>query len=50
VDDEGMGALMDSLFLADLARSQEITPEIHSARPMRERLLEWLSRRMAPLL
>ena len=48
--DERVGALMDSLFLADVARAQEITLEIHSARPMRERLLEWLSRKMAALL
>jgi cardiolipin synthase len=50
MDDVRMGALMDSLFLADLARSQEITLESHAERPMRERLLEWLSRRMAALL
>jgi cardiolipin synthase len=50
LDDERVGALMDSLFLADVARAQEITLEIHGARPMRERLLEWLSRRMAALL
>jgi phosphatidylserine/phosphatidylglycerophosphate/cardiolipin synthase-like enzyme len=50
VHDEGLGALMDSLFLADVGRAQEITLESHGARPMRERLLEWLARRMAALL
>jgi phosphatidylserine/phosphatidylglycerophosphate/cardiolipin synthase-like enzyme len=50
VDDERVGALMDSLFLADLARSQEITTQVLDARPLRERLFEWLARRVAPLL
>ena len=50
IDDVGVGALMDSLFHADVARALEITPESHGARPMRERLLEWLSRKMAALL
>ena len=48
--DSTLGARMDSLFLADLSRSREITRPLHAERARREKLLEWLSRRIAPLL
>lgn len=50
VHDERVGALMDSLFLADLSRAREITIQLHATRPLRERILEWMSRRVALLL
>jgi cardiolipin synthase len=50
VHDERVGALMDSMFLADLSRAREITTELHATRPLRERMMEWMSRRVAPLL
>jgi cardiolipin synthase len=50
VDDERVGARMDSIFLHDISQAREITLTVHAERPGRERLLEWLARRVAPLL
>jgi len=50
VHDPATGAFMDALFLDDLSRSREITLDLHEARPLRERLIEWLVRRVAPVL
>lgn len=50
VQDEGFGAAMDSIFLADLQRSRELTLEVHRARPFRERLREFVVSLVVPLL
>lgn len=48
--DPALGSVMDSLFLADLARAREVTQESHRARPLHERLLEWAALRVAAWL
>ncbi len=50
VDDPGVGATMDSLFHADLTRAVEQSLALHGSRPWLERLLERLTRLVAPLL
>lgn len=48
--DLGLGARMDSLFLADIAYSREIRLEEFSRRSVVQRLLEWASSLFAALL
>jgi cardiolipin synthase len=49
-DDPRLGAHMDSLFLADLERSRERTLAEHAARPLWDRVREWLASLVEPLL
>jgi cardiolipin synthase len=48
--DRQVGARMDSVFLQDLERAQEITLQGHARRSAMERMLELLTRLVAPLL
>jgi cardiolipin synthase A/B len=48
--DEGVGAVMDSLFLADLSRAREITIEAHRERPFHERVRDRFAALFAALL
>jgi cardiolipin synthase len=48
--DDSLGAVMDSIFLADLERSRERTMAMHRARPLTDRLKELAVRLVAPLL
>lgn len=48
--DDSLGAVMDSIFVADLERSREHTLAMHRARPLGERLKELAVRLVAPLL
>lgn len=50
IQDAGVGATMDSLFLADLLDSKEILLPDHRARPLPGRVLEFLNRLVSPLL
>lgn len=50
VQDERVGAAMDSLFLADLRMADEILLATHRRRPAPARFLEWLSGLFAALL
>jgi len=46
--DPGVGATLDSLFLADLGRARERTLEIHRARPIQDRAREFVVSLLAP--
>jgi cardiolipin synthase len=50
IADARLAARLDSIFLQDLSRAQEITLEAHRRRPLTERLFEVLTRIIAPLL
>lgn len=39
--DRGLSVELREMFIDDLTRSREVTPEIHAKRPRHERLLEW---------
>jgi cardiolipin synthase len=48
--DPGVGAVLDSLFLADLEQALEVTRERHRARPWWQRIVEGAARAVAPLM
>ena len=50
VFDRGVGALMDSIFIADLESAEEVTLERHARRSWTDKILELGSRLLAPLL
>jgi cardiolipin synthase A/B len=50
VHDVRVGAALDSIFAADLGNAAAIGPERYQRRPRWQRLLEWATRLVAPLL